>query len=135
MLILSGDLDHWVCSVTGDHTAAERDENSVALSLSPLIQPSLCKWAGQGTKAAAISRQIRLPDLGHVFSSAFLRRFLPEPNQVQSMIADGQINEAERVIALLYKAHPNSLTTLSLHRQIAGSTLASTGSALASVHR
>jgi hypothetical protein len=39
-------------------------------------------------------------------------------SQVQTMIAERRLDEAARVITLLQQANPNSLTTLSLNRQL-----------------
>jgi hypothetical protein len=39
-------------------------------------------------------------------------------SQVQTMIAERQLDEAARVITLLQQSNPNSLTTLSLNRQL-----------------
>jgi periplasmic protein TonB len=55
--------------------------------------------------------------------------------QVQAMISTRQLVEANRVIALLQKAHPNSLTTLSLSRQLTSAARPGSVNAIASNSR
>ncbi len=55
--------------------------------------------------------------------------------QVQAMISARQFVEADRVIALLQKAHPNSLTTLSLSRQLTSASRPVSVNAIASNSR
>ncbi len=109
-------------------SARKRDERNALKRANAAYQANrLVAPAGDNALEHALrAREVNANSAG---ATELLTDIMPlATTQVQSMIAEGQIDEAERVIALLYKAHPNSLTTLSLHRQIAGS-------GLASVHR
>lgn len=56
-------------------------------------------------------------------------------SQVQSMITQGRLDEAARVITLLQQAHPDSLTTVTLNRQLGNAIRSTPIAALASPTR
>lgn len=84
----NNDLEHWVCSLTGEHTVTDPVPRAFTeLPWSPLLSPSVLGWATQGNTGRDIALRIRTPDAARqVFPARFLRRFELTREQCGSII-------------------------------------------------
>ena len=88
--LCAGDLDQWVCTISGNHTPAlVRPENS-PLTLAPVVPVSITHWASVSEDAADIAdwvaHTLTGDDMEALFSPEFLRRFRPSKLQANSII-------------------------------------------------
>ena len=83
--VLANDIGKWVCSLDGEH---DPKFDPGPLSLSPLINPSLCSWAAIGNKPAHVLASVAFPEgAAAALGDRFMARLTPTLKQAQAIVA------------------------------------------------
>jgi periplasmic protein TonB len=114
----------------------EKQVERVALKMANAAYQANRIVAPEGDNALEHALRARQANPNSAGATELLTDIMPlVTTQVQAMISARQWVEADRVIALLQKAHPNSLTTLSLSRQLTSASRTVAVNAIASNSR